>query len=129
MGKIFNYLKIKDKTLRLVKRLLKQNKYDTINAEVIKKIQLNSYRRVLDTELDKLLSEPHHFCDVLLVSNATSTSTPLRFINNTNGWDRKSNTSISYEGNISKSPSGNLTNSIIQSRLYGLGLIGDISIC
>ena len=82
---------------------------------------------MLDTELVKLLSEPHHFCDVLLVSNATSTSTLLRFINNTNGWDRKSNTSISYEGNISKSPVGNLTNSIIQSRLYGLGLIGDIS--
>ena len=106
-----NYLKIKDKTLKLVKRLLKQNKYDTINAEVVKKIQLNSYRLVPDAELDKLLSGPHDFCDMLLVTNATSTSTPLRFINNTNGWDRKSNTSISFEGNISKSRVGNLTNS------------------
>ena len=83
--------------------------------------------RVPDTEVDKLLSEPYHFCDILLVSNATSNSTPLRFINHTNSWDSKSNTSISYEGGISKSPVGNLFNSLIQARLYPLGLVGDIS--
>ena len=35
-----NYLKIKDKTLRLVKRLLKENKYDIINNEIQKKFKL-----------------------------------------------------------------------------------------
>ena len=64
---------------------------------------------------------------MLIVSNPTSTSTPLRFINNTNSWGNKTNTSISFEGTLSKSPVGNMNNSLIQSRMFGTPIIGDIS--
>ena len=45
-----NFIKIRNKTKALVQRLLKQNRFQVIDDEVKKKI-----------ELDKILASPHHF--------------------------------------------------------------------
>ena len=115
-----NMKEAKARTDSLINKLVRQGNLDTFQAELQKKIDIGCLQEVPKDMEEELLSGPHHFCYLSMVSNMNSESTSVRMINDTH-TNCQAGTGFSIENKVPTSGIGSSFDSLVDFRLYLFG--------
>ena len=114
-------------SLRLYKKLVKNNKLEEYENEIRSAIEIGTLKEVMNPE--EIFSGIHYFCFHNVVISETSSSTKVRLINNTSAITPFIGTLISVNTKYPKFSLNNISKCIFNFMLYDNKLSGDVSKC
>ena len=119
--------KAESNSLRLYKKLVKNNKLEEYEKEIDNAIEIGTLKEVMNPE--EVFSGIHNFCFHNVVISETSSSTKVRLINNTSAITPFIGTLISVNTRYPNFSLNNISKCIFNFMLFDNKLSGDISKC